>query len=64
MAKKNLKDIWYSARQLAISHYYAEKGERKNKDRVVKEGLKIDDDTAWERVSKLTFSLLSSVHPT
>ena len=62
MAKKNLKDTWYSTRNLAISHYYAKKGERRNKDRVIKEGLAIDDDTAWERVSK--FSLLSSVHPT
>ncbi|KAM0836601.1 hypothetical protein ACQ4PT_062213 [Festuca glaucescens] len=50
MAKKNLKDTWYNARNLAISHYYAEKGERRNKDRVVKEGLTIEDDTAWERI--------------
>lgn len=64
MAKKNLKDTWYNARNLAISHYYAEKGERRNKDRVVKEGLSIEDATAWERVSKFSLSLLSSVHPT
>ncbi|KAM0896782.1 hypothetical protein ACQ4PT_022994 [Festuca glaucescens] len=50
MAKKNLKDTWYNARNLAISHYYAKKGERRNKDRVVKEGLTIENDTAWERI--------------
>ena len=62
MAKKNLRDTFYHVRKLAISQYYAEKGKRRNKDRVIAENLTIEDDAGWERVSK--FSLLSSVHPT
>ncbi|KAM0828656.1 hypothetical protein ACQ4PT_067408 [Festuca glaucescens] len=50
MAKKNLKDIFYHARNLAISHYYAEKGERRNKDRVIAENLTIKDAAGWERI--------------
>ncbi|KAM0904034.1 hypothetical protein ACQ4PT_018270 [Festuca glaucescens] len=50
MAKKNLKDIFYHAQNLAISHYYAEKGERTNKDRVIAENLTIEDADGWERI--------------
>ncbi|KAM0862827.1 hypothetical protein ACQ4PT_045006 [Festuca glaucescens] len=49
MAKKNLRDTFYHIRQLAISHYYAEQGKRRNKDRVIAENLTIEDDTGWER---------------
>jgi hypothetical protein len=62
MAMRNLKDMLYHARKLAISHYFAEKGERRNKDRVIAENLTIEEAAGWERVSK--FSLLSYVHPT
>jgi hypothetical protein len=62
MAMRNLKDMLYHARKLAISHYFAEKGERRNKDRVIAENLTIEEAAGWERVSK--FSLLSSIHPT
>ncbi|KAM0880824.1 hypothetical protein ACQ4PT_033317 [Festuca glaucescens] len=59
MAKKNLKDIFYHARNLAISHYYAEKGERRNKDRVVAENLTIEDAAGWERTEDEEFKAKS-----
>ncbi|KAM0830614.1 hypothetical protein ACQ4PT_066106 [Festuca glaucescens] len=37
-------------RELAISHYYAEQGKRRNKDRVIAENLTIEDDAGWERI--------------
>ncbi|KAM0870478.1 hypothetical protein ACQ4PT_039986 [Festuca glaucescens] len=51
MAKKNLKDIFYHARNLAILHYYAEQGKRRNKDRVIAENLTIEEAAGWERVN-------------
>ncbi|KAM0837948.1 hypothetical protein ACQ4PT_061304 [Festuca glaucescens] len=50
MAKKNLRDPLYHIRKLAISHYYAEQGKRRNKDRVIAENLTIEDDAGWERI--------------
>ncbi|KAM0889369.1 hypothetical protein ACQ4PT_027755 [Festuca glaucescens] len=50
MAKKNLRDIFYHARKLVISHYFAEKGERRNKDRLIVENLTIEDAAGWERI--------------
>ncbi|KAM0890949.1 hypothetical protein ACQ4PT_026725 [Festuca glaucescens] len=50
MAKKNLRDTFYHIRKLAISHYYAEQGKRRNKDRVIAENLTIEDDAGWERI--------------
>ncbi|KAM0929256.1 hypothetical protein ACQ4PT_001750 [Festuca glaucescens] len=50
MAKKNLRDTFYHIRQLAILHYYAEQGKRRNKDRVIAENLTIEDDAGWERI--------------
>ncbi|KAM0877839.1 hypothetical protein ACQ4PT_035229 [Festuca glaucescens] len=50
VAKKNLKDIFYHARNLAISHYYAKKGKRRNKDRVIVENVTIEDVAGWERI--------------
>ncbi|KAM0911615.1 hypothetical protein ACQ4PT_013339 [Festuca glaucescens] len=50
MAKKNLRDIFYHARNLAISHYYTEQGKRRNKDRVIAENLTIEDATGWESI--------------
>ncbi|KAM0928185.1 hypothetical protein ACQ4PT_002322 [Festuca glaucescens] len=49
-AKKNIRDTFYHIRQLAISHYFAEQGKRRNKDRVIAENLTIEDDTGWERI--------------
>jgi hypothetical protein len=60
MAKKNLRDALYHVRKLAITHYFAEKGKRRNKDRVIAENLTIEDDAGWQSVSN--FSLLSYVH--
>ncbi|KAM0826553.1 hypothetical protein ACQ4PT_068803 [Festuca glaucescens] len=34
MAKKNLRDMFYHTRKLAISHYFAKQGKRRNKDRI------------------------------
>ncbi|KAM0892129.1 hypothetical protein ACQ4PT_025956 [Festuca glaucescens] len=50
MAKKNLRDIFYHTRKLAILHYFAEQGERRNKDRVIAENLTIEDAAGWERI--------------
>ncbi|KAM0846601.1 hypothetical protein ACQ4PT_055570 [Festuca glaucescens] len=50
MAKKNLRDMFYHTRKLAISHYFAEQGKRRNKDRVIAENLTIEDDVGWERI--------------
>ncbi|KAM0840277.1 hypothetical protein ACQ4PT_059769 [Festuca glaucescens] len=50
MAKKNLRDALYHVRKLAITHYFAEKGKRKNKDRVIAENLIIEDDAGWQSI--------------
>ncbi|KAM0919313.1 hypothetical protein ACQ4PT_008241 [Festuca glaucescens] len=50
MAKKNLRDALYHIRKLAILHYYAKQGKRRNKDRVIAENLNIEDDAGWERI--------------
>ncbi|KAM0893525.1 hypothetical protein ACQ4PT_025045 [Festuca glaucescens] len=50
MAKKNLRDILYHTRKLAISHYFAEQDKRRNKDRVIAENLTIEDAAGWERI--------------
>ncbi|KAM0861186.1 hypothetical protein ACQ4PT_046048 [Festuca glaucescens] len=50
MAKKNLRDAFYHVRKLAITHYFAEQGKRRNKDRVIAEHLTIEDDTGWQRI--------------
>ncbi|KAM0861342.1 hypothetical protein ACQ4PT_045956 [Festuca glaucescens] len=50
MAKKNLRDALYHVRKLAITHYFAEKGKRKNKDRVIAENLTIEDDAGWQSI--------------
>ncbi|KAM0908254.1 hypothetical protein ACQ4PT_015575 [Festuca glaucescens] len=50
MAKNNLRDMFYHIRKLAISHYFAEQGKRRNKDRLIAENLTIEDDAGWERI--------------
>ncbi|KAM0828150.1 hypothetical protein ACQ4PT_067742 [Festuca glaucescens] len=50
MAKKNLRYIFYHTRKLAISHYFAEQGKRRNKDRVIAKNLTIKDVAGWERI--------------
>ncbi|KAM0906454.1 hypothetical protein ACQ4PT_016760 [Festuca glaucescens] len=50
IAKNNLKDIFYHARNLAISNYYVEQGKRRNKDRVIAENLTIEGAAGWERI--------------
>ncbi|KAK1633191.1 hypothetical protein QYE76_007506 [Lolium multiflorum] len=59
MAKKNLRDTFYHICQLAISHYFAEQGKRRNKDRVIAENLTIEDDAGWERTEDVEFKAKS-----
>lgn len=65
MARKQVRQMIYDAKNIAISHYYAEQGKRKLKSHIVAEKLgdkvKVEDLLAVSKLSFYSMSILNCI---